>query len=127
MAGQEFKVIDSKSEEDLTKSILLQIISEQESNDAQSLLTQPVLKQLIRFYGSDMQVFLRQYIEQSLATFLERQETMQWVVKDMMGASPVNVFNQMVEQNMSILKGKAGNANSSSKPEEPPEKDDTEK
>lgn len=127
MAGQEFKVIDSKSEEDLTKSILLQIISEQESNDAQSLLTQPVLKQLIRFYGSDMQVFLRQYIEQSLATFLERQETMQWVVKDMMGASPVNVFNQMVEQNMSILKGKAGNANSSSKPEEPPEKGDTEK
>jgi len=102
MAHKEFQVVDSKSEEDLTKSILLQIISEQESNDSQSLLTQSVLKQLIRFYGSDMQVFLRQYIEQSLATFLDRHEAVQGVMKDMLDASPVNVFNQLMEQNMSM-------------------------
>ncbi|WP_086931043.1 polyhydroxyalkanoate synthesis repressor PhaR [Agarilytica rhodophyticola] len=102
MSHEEFCVIDSKTEEDLTKSILLQIISEQENNDQQSLLTQSVLKQLIRFYGSDMQVFLRQYIEQSIATFLDRQEAVQGVVKDMMDASPLNVFNQMMEQNMSM-------------------------
>ncbi len=105
MLHQEFKVVDSKSEDDLTKSILLQIISEQENNDSQSLLTQSVLKQLIRFYGSDMQVFLRQYIEQSLSTFLDRQEAMQGVMKDMMDASPLNVFNQMMEQNMSMWGG----------------------
>lgn len=102
MQHQEFKVVDSKTDDDLTKSILLQIISEQENNDSQSLLTQSVLKQLIRFYGSDMQVFLRQYIEQSLSTFLERQEAMQGVMKDMMDASPLNVFNQLMEQNMSV-------------------------
>jgi len=102
MGHKDFRVIDSKTEGDLTKSILLQIITEQENNDQQSLLTQSVLKQLIRFYGSDMQMFLRQYIEQSIATFLERHETMQGVMKDMLDASPINVFNQIMEKNMSV-------------------------
>ena len=102
MTHQEFQVVDSKTDEDLTKSILLQIISEQEGNEQQAILTQSVLKQLIRFYGSDMQLFLRQYLEQSMATFLERQDTVQGVMKDFMGASPLNVFNQIIEQNMSL-------------------------
>lgn len=101
MSHSEFKVIDSKTETDLTKSILLQIISEQENNDSQSLLTESVLKQLIRFYGSEMQGFLGQYLEQSLSTFIDRQDTMRGVMQDMMDASPMNVFNQMMEKNMS--------------------------
>ena len=119
MTHKEFRVVDSKSEEDLTKSILLQIITEQENNDHQSLLTQSVLKQLIRFYGSDMQVFLRQYIEQSIATFLDRQEAMQGVVKDMLDASPMNVFNQLMEQNMSMWN--AFNPSAANKPTPQPE------
>ncbi len=102
MSHNEFKVIDSKTETDLTKSILLQIISEQENNDSQSLLTESVLKQLIRFYGSEMQGFLGQYLEQSLSTFIDRQDTMRGVMQDMMDASPMNVFNQMMEKNMSV-------------------------
>lgn len=120
MLSKEFKVVDSKSDEDLTKMILLQIISEQESNDQQSLLTQSVLKQLIRFYGSDMQVFLRQYIEQTISTFLDRQEAMQGVVKDMIGASPLNVLNKMLEQNMSVWNSFAASANSEKPSEKPP-------
>lgn len=111
MNAKEFKVVDSKSDEDLTKMILLQIISEQENNDQQSLLTQSVLKQLIRFYGSDMQVFLRQYIEQTISTFLDRQEAMQGVVKDIIGASPLNVLNKMLEQNMSVWNSFTASAN----------------
>jgi len=102
MLHQEFEVIDSKTGENLTKSILLQIISEQEGNEQQALLTQTVLKQLIRFYGSDLQVFMRQYLEQSIATFLDRQEAMQGVMQEFMEASPLNVFNQMMEQNLSM-------------------------
>lgn len=105
MSHKEFRVIDSKTEDDLTKSILLQIITEQENNDQQSVLTQSVLKQLIRFYGSDMQVFLRQYIEQSLATFMDRHEAMQGAVKDMLDTSPLGIFNQMMEQNLAMWKG----------------------
>lgn len=105
MLHQEFEVLDSKTGEDLTKSILLQIISEQEGNEQQALLTQSVLKQLIRFYGSDLQVFMRQYLEQSISTFLERQDAMQGMMKEFMGASPLNVFNQFMEQNMAMWRG----------------------
>lgn len=101
MSHKEFEVVDSKTGENLTKSILLQIITEQESNDQQSLLTQTVLKQLIRFYGSDMQTFMRQYLEQSVSLFLERQDALQNAVSDLMGgSSPLVAFNKMMEQNM---------------------------
>lgn len=101
MSHKEFEVVDSKTGENLTKSILLQIITEQESNDQQSLLTQTVLKQLIRFYGSDMQTFMRQYLEQSVSLFLDRQDALQNAVSDMMGATtPLAAFNKIMESNM---------------------------
>ena len=99
---QEFQVVDSKSGADLTKSILLQIISEQESNDQQSLLTNTVLKQLIRYYDTDMQLFMRQYLEQSMAVFLQRQDVLQGMVKDMVDAGPFGLFNQMMEKNLEM-------------------------
>lgn len=100
MQHHEFQIIDSKTEDDLTKSILLQIISEQESNDQQSVLTNQVLKQLIRFYDSDMQVFLRMYLEQSMANFLEQQDAMQSVMRNILDTSPIGIFGQMFEKNM---------------------------
>mgnify|MGYP001446848497 CR=1 FL=1 len=101
---QEFKVIDSKSEDDITKSILLQIISESETNDNQSLLTNSLLKQLIRFYDSDMQFFVRQYLEQSLVSFIEQQDKMQGMMKNMVETSPFGMFNKIIEQNMDAWK-----------------------
>lgn len=103
----EFQVLDSKSSEDVTKSILLQIISESESNAQQSLLTNTLLKQLIRFYDTDMQVFLRQYLEQSLVQFIEQQDKMQSVMKTMMASNPLNLFARMMEQNMDVWKRKS--------------------
>jgi len=109
MQHDDFIVIDSKTENDLTKSILLQIISEQEASDQQAILTQTVLKQLIRFYGTDMQVFMRQYLEQSVSAFLERQDAFQGVMQEFMETtSPMNVFNQMMEKNMNIWQNFAG-------------------
>ncbi|WP_218309238.1 polyhydroxyalkanoate synthesis repressor PhaR [Alteromonas antoniana] len=102
--GKEFQVIDSKSEDDITKSILLQIISESETNDNQSLLTNSLLKQLIRFYDSDMQFFVRQYLEQSLVSFIEQQDKMQGMMKNMVETSPFGMFNKMMEQNLEAWK-----------------------
>ncbi|MEQ9210564.1 MAG: polyhydroxyalkanoate synthesis repressor PhaR [Pseudomonadales bacterium] len=99
---QDFQVVDSKSGEDHTKAILLQIISDQETDEHRSLLTNTLLKQLIRFYNSDMQPFVRNYLEQSLASFLEQQETMQHMVKNMVDSSPANLFTRMMEQNMRL-------------------------
>ena len=103
---KDFTVIDSKSEDDITKTILLQIISESEANENQSLLTNTLLKQLIRYYDTDMEVFVRQYLEQSLVQFIEQQDQMQGVMKNMMDNNPFNVFNKMMEQNMTMWSDK---------------------
>lgn len=97
---EEFAVVDSKTNEDITKTILLQIISESETNDHQSLLTNSLLKQLIRFYDSDMQVFVRQYLEQSLLSFIEQQDQFQSMMKNMVDTSPLGMFSKMMEQNL---------------------------
>ena len=97
---KEFRVVDAKSENDLTKSILLQIITEQEGDDEQSVLTNTVLKQLIRFYGSDLQVFIRPYLENSIATFLERQDSMQDFIKEMLGTTALESMTRLFEENL---------------------------
>ncbi|GLS27536.1 polyhydroxyalkanoate synthesis repressor PhaR [Marinibactrum halimedae] len=113
MKHQEFQIIDSKTEEDLTKSILLQIISEQETNENQSVLTNQLLKQLIRFYDSDMQVFLRMYLEQSMANFLDQQDAMQSVMQNIIDSSPMGMFGQMFEKNMDFWRNIGSSASPS--------------
>ena len=104
IGNKDFEVLDSKSGEDLTQAVLLQIITEMEASDKQSILTNTLLKQLIRFYGDDMQPFLRQYLEQSLVVFLERQGALQGVVKDMVKNSPIGLLGHMMEQNIDFWK-----------------------
>ena len=96
----DFNVLDSKSGDDVTKTILLQIISESETNEHQSLLTNKLLKQLIRFYDSDMQLFLREYLEQSLISFMEQQDSLQGMMKNMVDTSPLGMFSKIMEQNI---------------------------
>lgn len=96
----EFEIVDSKTKDIITKSVLLQIISESETNQAQSLLTDKLLQQLIRFYDSDMQPVLRQYLEQSLVSFMEQQDQMQGMMKTMVESTPLGMFSKMMETNM---------------------------
>jgi polyhydroxyalkanoate synthesis repressor PhaR len=96
----EFEIVDSKTKDVITKSVLLQIISESETNQAQSLLTDKLLQQLIRFYDSDMQPVLRQYLEQSLVSFMEQQDQMQGMMKTMVNSTPLGMFSKMMETNM---------------------------
>lgn len=99
-AHSEFQIVDSKSGDDLTKSVLLQIITESEANDQESLLTDVLLKQLIRFYDSDMEQYVRQYLEQSIVQFMEQQEKVQGLMKNMVDNSPMTMFTKMMEQNL---------------------------
>lgn len=101
---EEFMVIDSKTKDDITKTILLQIISESETSDGQSLLTNSLLKQLIRFYDTDMQLYVRQYLEQSLLQFIEQQDKMQGMMQNMMDSNPFSMFSKMMEKNMDMWK-----------------------
>lgn len=121
----DFEVLDSKTGDDITQTVLLQIITEMESSDQQSILTNTLLKQLIRFYGNDMQVFLRQYLEQSLVVFLERQDALQGVVKDMVKNSPIGLLGQMVEKNIDFWRqfGASGKNKNDKSGKDAPDKD----
>lgn len=74
--NEEFKVIDAKTEEDLTRSILLQIILEEEGSGA-PLFSSQMLSQIIRFYGHAMQGMMGAYLEKSMVAFVEIQQKMQ--------------------------------------------------
>lgn len=74
--NEEFKVIDAKTENDLTRSILLQIILEEEAN-GMPLFSAQMLSQTIRFYGHAMQGMMGAYLEKTMASFVEIQTAMQ--------------------------------------------------
>ena len=103
LGHERFRVVDSKSGEDLTRSILLQIIMEQENDSGERVLTNEVLQHLIRFYGSGMQTNMAHFLEQSISFFLNQQEAMQDQVRSVIGAkSPIGVFQKMTEDNIKL-------------------------
>ncbi|OUR61635.1 polyhydroxyalkanoate synthesis repressor PhaR [Colwellia sp. 39_35_sub15_T18] len=102
IANQDFEIVDSKTLEDKTRSILVQIISEEETSDRQSLLTNNLLKRLICFYGNDNQDYLQQFLEQSLTTFIEHQDDLIKITSEINKNSPFGIFNNLVEQNLNM-------------------------
>lgn len=74
---EDFQVIDAKSGEDLTRSILLQIILEEESAGGLPMFSSDLLSQLIRFYGNAMQGVMGTYLERNIRAFQDMQKTMQ--------------------------------------------------
>ncbi|GGK82810.1 polyhydroxyalkanoate synthesis repressor PhaR [Amphritea balenae] len=103
LSQENFQVQDSKTGADLTRNILLQIISEQEALGHGTLLTNQVLQQLIRFYGDSMQGMMSQYLEQSIATFIDQQERIREQMQNMIGATnPLNMMNKIADQNMAM-------------------------
>ena len=100
LAGQSIKVVDSKTEKDLTRTVLMQIISEQEGEGHEPILTNRVLEQLIRFYGDALQSVVGRYIEQSIMTFMEHQDRYRRNVRDLTDSEPLNMMRKAMEQNM---------------------------
>ena len=76
LENEDFRVMDAKSDEDLTRSILLQIILEEEASGA-PLFTSQMLSQIIRFYGHAMQGMMGAYLEKSMGAFVDIQNTFQ--------------------------------------------------
>ena len=74
--GEDFVVEDAKTGEDVTRSVLAQIIFEQENKEGQNLLPVTFLRQLIRFYGDSMQGFMGAYLEKNIQIFMDLQHKM---------------------------------------------------
>ena len=98
------KVLDSKTGKDLTRSVLLQIIAEQETEGHEPLLTNRVLEQVVRFYGDSMQNVLSRYLEQSIMTFLEQQELYQRRMREVLNANPLKLMQRLADQNINFLR-----------------------
>jgi len=95
-------VHDSKTGEVITRSVLLQIIAEQEADSGGSLLTDEVLRQLIRFYGDSLHGLLREYLERSMAMFMEQQGAFHDQLRTMLSGHPLNMMSRLAEQNLDI-------------------------
>jgi polyhydroxyalkanoate synthesis repressor PhaR len=87
----EFKVEDAKSHEDLTRSILLQIILEEETAGA-PMFSSDMLSQIIRFYGTAMQGLMGRYLEQSANAFMEMNQQLQSQTRNLFGGFPFPNF-----------------------------------
>ena len=99
----DFVVYDAKTNEDITRSVLTQIIFEEESQQGQSLLPIQFLRQLIGFYGNSMQAFLPSYLELSLASFTQQQERMRTQFTSLSQKPGATVFDEQVRQNLALF------------------------
>ena len=96
-----FQVRDARTNEDLTRSILLQIIMEQEA-DGEPMFSEQVLAKIIRSYGDSLQGMMASYLERSLNLFVEQQARVQDQMKTMMGSDPLSMMREITERNLSI-------------------------
>jgi polyhydroxyalkanoate synthesis repressor PhaR len=103
-AGEDFLVYDAKSGDDITRSVLTQIIFEQENKDGQNLLPVSFLRQLIRFYGDSMQLLVPRYLELSIDTLSKEQDRLRQQLSTAVGVNPlVAPFEQHIRRNMDLF------------------------
>jgi polyhydroxyalkanoate synthesis repressor PhaR len=100
--GQDVKIIDDTSGDDITRGLLLQILSEQELG-GRPLLSKTVLKQLIRFYGHPMQDMMSGFIANSISHFMSQMENMQEQMETFMEASPFANMQELTTKNLQAM------------------------
>lgn len=98
--GDDFVVLDAKSGDDITHSVLTQIIFEQESKTGNTLLPVSFLRQLITYYGDQMQMLVPSYLEHSMSAFSAQQDQIREQVTKAFGDTPVTRNMQLPLQVM---------------------------
>ena len=102
--GEDFAVFDAKTGEDITRSVLVQIISEQENKEgAQNLLPVNFLRQLIRFYGDSMQMLVPRYLESSIDSLTREQQKFRDQISTAFGVTPFGGLDEHVRRNMEMF------------------------
>jgi polyhydroxyalkanoate synthesis repressor PhaR len=101
--GENFVVYDAKTNEDITRSVLAQIIFEQENKEGQSLLPINFLRQLIRFYGDSMQTLVPRYLEVSLDSLTREQEKFRAQMAQAFGIGNFGAMEEQVRKNMETI------------------------
>ena len=108
MASEVFKVIDAKTDEELTRNILLQIILEEEAGGAPVFSSQ-MLSQIIRFYGNSMQGLMGNYLEKTMQSFVDIHNKLGDQTKGMGAGSTPEAWSQMMNLQNPLMQGLMGN------------------
>ncbi|SON53807.1 polyhydroxyalkanoate synthesis repressor PhaR [Hartmannibacter diazotrophicus] len=101
-SGEDFVVFDAKSGEEITRSVLTQIIFEQEGK-GQNLLPVTFLRQLIRFYGDSMQTLVPSYLEQSISSLTREQEKFRQQLSQTFGGTGLEAIEEQVRRNSEMF------------------------
>ena len=136
--GEDFTVQDAKTGEDITHPVLTQIIFELENQDGQNMLPIPFLRQLIAFYGDQMQQVVPSFLEQSMIAFAKEQERFREQMKAAVGktppldmmkmAAPIKAIEEQTRRNIELFQNAMrmftpfppGGQNGQPPPPEPP-------
>jgi len=98
-AGKDVRILEDGSGDDITRSVLLQLVAEQELG-GKPVLSDQMLTQIIRFYDDPMQGVLGSYLQQSFETFVQQQATLQEQMQELMRSGPFAVMKDVAKQNM---------------------------
>ncbi len=101
LKGIDFEVVNANSNEDITRSILLQVIMEQE-NDGKHLFTSDVLSKFIRFYREDTRDVFSNYLEKTMSFFLEQQKILQQRFVESIASNPFESITELTSKNMEL-------------------------
>jgi polyhydroxyalkanoate synthesis repressor PhaR len=101
-AGEDFVVFDAKTGEDITRSVLAQIIFEQENKEGQNLLPINFLRQLIRFYGDSMQMMVPRFLEASIDSLTKEQEKFRGQLAQTFGGG-FGTFEEQIRRNTEMF------------------------
>jgi polyhydroxyalkanoate synthesis repressor PhaR len=99
--GEDIVVTDDTTGQDITRSILLQVIAEQEQS-GRPILSAGMLRHIIRFYGNPLQEFMAQYLESSVEAFLNQQKGMQDQFRDLLAKTPTVTMQGMAARNLGM-------------------------
>jgi polyhydroxyalkanoate synthesis repressor PhaR len=101
--GEDFVVFDAKTGEEITRSVLTQIIFEQENKEGQNLLPIAFLRQLIRFYGDSMQMLVPRYLEVSIDSLTREQGKFRNQMAQAFGVGAFTSLEEQVRRNMEMF------------------------
>jgi polyhydroxyalkanoate synthesis repressor PhaR len=97
--GEDVVVIDDTTGQDITRSVLLQVIAEQEQG-GRPILSAAILRHIIRFYGNPMQEFMAQYLESSVEAFLNQQKSLQDQFRELVANTPMATMQNLAARNL---------------------------
>jgi len=106
--GRDFVVYDAKTGEDITRSVLTQIIVEEESKGGASMLPIPFLRQLIGFYGDSLQGLVPSFLEQAMGSFAQQQKQMRATLQQTVGTFLPPGLEEVSRQNIAMMERAMG-------------------